>query len=166
MGSRWQCSWNKCPGAFNSLSLNSLMVPSSPKLKATYFLHECQNKWKYKWVSFFYIQQIAVHYNIQMYTFQKGILVLLFFFALLQNHTFVIGQSDGHICFMNFFIYVWKCLPHEGGKVTSSTKKKEHFHSKTTHQTKILHQCLLHPTYNDIAKIEFVMCCMALLFFF
>jgi hypothetical protein len=59
-----------------------------------------------------------------MYTFQKGILVLLIFFALLQNHTFVIGQSDGHICFMNFFIYVWKCLPHEGGKVTSSTKKK------------------------------------------
>jgi len=75
----------------------------------------------------FYIQQIAVHYNIQMYTFQKGILVLLI-----------------------FFIYGWKCLPHEGGKVTSSTKKKEHFHSKTTHQTKILYQCLLHPTYNGL----------------
>jgi hypothetical protein len=49
----------------------------------------------------FYIQQIAVPYNIQMYTFQKGILVLLIF-ALLQNYTFVIGQSDGHICFMKF----------------------------------------------------------------
>lgn len=52
-----------------------------------------------------YIQQIAVPNNIQMYTFQKGILVLLIS-ALLQNYTFVIGQIDGDICSMNYlFIY-------------------------------------------------------------
>lgn len=54
-----------------------------------------------------------------MYTFQKGILVLLIC-ALLQNYTFVSGQSDGHICFMNCLIIllfsVWKCLRHEGGQ--------------------------------------------------
>ncbi len=38
----------------------------------------------------FYIQQIAVHYNIQMYTFQKRNFSATNFFALLQNHTFVI----------------------------------------------------------------------------